>query len=128
MSKFIERFDEIAGISQEKLFPKTLERIVFGFVILMFLCEPHSIAATQIAWLLGMTVWIVRLFIRPRPSFFKLRSILRCSYFSAGHSSQRFFPTRPTSRSTVCAERRFCSFSFMLSIVYERNAPLFYSL
>ena len=71
MERFIKRFDEIAGINQEKTLPKTLDRIVFGFIILMFLCEPHSIAATQTAWLLGMTVWIVRLFVRPRPPFFK---------------------------------------------------------
>ena len=67
MQKFLKRLDEIAGIETENSFPKLLERIIFIFLILMILSAPHSIAATQTAWLIGMFVWVIRLFIKPRP-------------------------------------------------------------
>ncbi|MCA1623216.1 MAG: O-antigen ligase family protein, partial [Acidobacteria bacterium] len=38
---------------------------------LMVLSAPHSIAATQISWLTGMFVWVIRLFIKPRPKLIK---------------------------------------------------------
>ena len=50
---------------------KWLERIVFIFLILMILSAPHSIAATQISWLSGMFLWLIRAFIKPRPKFVK---------------------------------------------------------
>ncbi len=67
MQKFLRWLDEIAGIETENGFAKLLERVVFTFLILMILSAPHSIAATQIAWLTGMFVWLIRLFVKPRP-------------------------------------------------------------
>ncbi|HYK21177.1 MAG TPA: hypothetical protein VEV42_10610, partial [Pyrinomonadaceae bacterium] len=48
-----------------------LERatIVCLFVIAIF--APHSIAVTQTAWLMGMTFWVARLAIYPRPRLFR---------------------------------------------------------
>src|SRR6185295_17222149 len=37
----------------------------------MVVSAPHSIAATQIAWLTGMFLWVIRLFIKPRPRLFR---------------------------------------------------------
>jgi len=67
MQKFLEWLDKIAGIETENSFPKLLERVVFIFLILTILSAPHSIAATQIAWLTGMFIWVIHLFIAPRP-------------------------------------------------------------
>ncbi|HEX8736441.1 MAG TPA: O-antigen ligase family protein [Pyrinomonadaceae bacterium] len=69
MQKFLSRLDEIAAVNHENRLAGWLERIAFVFLILMVLSAPHSIAATQTAWLLGMLVWIIRLFLKPRPKF-----------------------------------------------------------
>jgi O-antigen ligase len=67
MRKFFDRIDELGGVNCEKKSAMWLERIAFVFLILMILSAPHSIAATQTAWLLGSAAWLVRLFIKPRP-------------------------------------------------------------
>jgi O-antigen ligase len=67
MQKFLTWIDEIAVTNQENTSAKWLERIAFVFLVLMILSAPHSIAATQTAWLIGMFAWFVRLFIKPRP-------------------------------------------------------------
>ncbi len=69
MQKFLDWIDEIAGILPAGGFAKWLERIAFIFLILMIISAPHSIAATQIAWLTGMAAWAIRLFIGRRPRF-----------------------------------------------------------
>ncbi len=71
MRKFLNWLDNIAQIETENVLSKWLERIVFIFLILMILSAPHSIAATQISWLSGMFLWMIRLFIKPRPKFVK---------------------------------------------------------
>ena len=67
MQKLLKWLDEIAGTNQENRIVLWLERIAFIFLILMILSAPHSIAATQTAWLAGMFVWVIRMFISPRP-------------------------------------------------------------
>jgi O-antigen ligase len=67
MQKFLRRLDEIAQVNQENRLAKWAERAAFVFLVLMVLSAPHSIAATQTAWLLGMAAWIIRLFLKPRP-------------------------------------------------------------
>lgn len=71
MRKFLNWLDEIAETNQKNGTAKWLERIAFFFLILMILSAPHSIAATQTAWLIGMFAWLVRLFINPRPKIFR---------------------------------------------------------
>ena len=44
-----------------------LDRAIIGCLFLIALFAPHSIAATQAAWLLGMVLWIARLIVYPRP-------------------------------------------------------------
>jgi hypothetical protein len=66
MQNLLNRLDELANIERESFLAKWLERIVFIFLILMVLSAPHSIAATQIAWLSGMLFWTIRLFVKPR--------------------------------------------------------------
>ncbi len=67
MQTFLTKIDELAGIDQENKLSRRLERIAFIFLFLMVLSAPHSIAATQTAWLCGMLAWVIRLFIKPRP-------------------------------------------------------------
>ncbi len=49
----------------------TLDRAIIGCLFLIALFAPHSIAATQAAWLLGMVLWIARLAVYPRPKLFR---------------------------------------------------------
>ncbi len=71
MQKFLKWLDEIAETNQENRVILWLERVSFVFLILMFLSAPHSIAATQTAWLTGMFVWAIRMFFSPRPRLVK---------------------------------------------------------
>jgi len=59
--------DEYAGIRSVEGLPKLLERAAFVALLLMIAAAPHSIAATQAAWLFGTLAWLIRSFIRPRP-------------------------------------------------------------
>jgi hypothetical protein len=47
------------------------ERAVIVCLFLLAVFAPHSIAATQTAWLLGLFFWILRFFIHPRPALFR---------------------------------------------------------
>lgn len=59
--------DEFAETRTESRAAALLDRLAFVFAVLMVLAAPHSIAATQTAWLIGMAAWIARQFVRPRP-------------------------------------------------------------
>ncbi len=47
------------------------ERAIIGCVFLVAVFAPHSIAATQTAWLLGLFLWVLRFALFPRPSLFR---------------------------------------------------------
>jgi O-antigen ligase len=49
---------------------KWIERGIIGCLFLIAVSAPHSIAATQTAWLLGITLWVARFFFYPRPTLF----------------------------------------------------------
>jgi hypothetical protein len=69
MQKFLQRLDDIAQVNHESKIGAQLERLAFIFLVLMVVAAPHSIAATQTAWILGMLAWIIRFFLKPRPKF-----------------------------------------------------------
>ncbi len=48
-----------------------LERATLGGLFLFAVAAPHSIAATQTAWLLALLLWTIRFFVRPRPSVYR---------------------------------------------------------
>ena len=50
---------------------KWIDRSIIACIFLIVLFSPHSIAASQSAWLLGMTLWLLRLAIYPRPRLFR---------------------------------------------------------
>jgi O-Antigen ligase len=45
-----------------------LDQLIIGCLFLFAIAAPHSIAATQTAWLLGMLFWVIRFACYPRPS------------------------------------------------------------
>jgi len=47
------------------------ERAVIGCIFLIAVFAPHSIAATQTAWLLGLLFWLLRFALYPRPKLFR---------------------------------------------------------
>jgi membrane-associated protease RseP (regulator of RpoE activity) len=70
MRRVTQWIDKTAGIGPETPGAAAwLERAAFVCLLLTAAAAPNSIAATQIAWLLGMLLWIVRLFLRPRAPF-----------------------------------------------------------
>lgn len=71
MENFLKKLDSLASIETENKTAKLLERVSFIFLVLMVVSAPHSIAATQISWLTGMFLWVIRLFIKPRPKLIR---------------------------------------------------------
>jgi Lipid A core - O-antigen ligase and related enzymes len=66
MAEFFDSFDRLAGI---KATANWLDRVAFAFLVLLAISAPHSIAATQTAWLAGMLLTVIRLIIGPREKF-----------------------------------------------------------
>ena len=62
----VAELDSVAETSLENAIAANLDRLVFLSVLLMVVAAPHSIAATQTGWLLGMTAWVARIFVKPR--------------------------------------------------------------
>jgi O-antigen ligase len=67
MVRFWQKLDAAAGIEDGNKFAVSLERVAFVCLFLTALTAPHSIAATQTAWLTGMLCWLLRFALRPRP-------------------------------------------------------------
>jgi hypothetical protein len=68
MRRFWDKLDKIADIGADGVIVVTLERAIFVFLFLMALTMPHSIAASQTSWLIGMFLWLIRLAVKPRPA------------------------------------------------------------
>ena len=50
---------------------KLISNGIIGCLFLIALFAPHSVAVTQTAWLVGMTLWVARFAFYPRPAFFR---------------------------------------------------------
>lgn len=48
-----------------------IDRGIIACVILIAVSAPHSIAASQSGWLLGLLLWLTRLVVYPRPKLFR---------------------------------------------------------
>lgn len=66
MADFFDSLDRLAGIKETAIW---LDRAAFAFLVLLAISAPHSIAATQTAWLAGMLLTVIRLVIGPREKF-----------------------------------------------------------
>lgn len=65
------RIMQIPNSDEQSTTVTRLEQTIIICLFLIAAFAPHSIAITQGAWLLGMTLWVVRLFIYPRPKLFR---------------------------------------------------------
>lgn len=95
MQRFLNWLDETAVTNEENKTAKWLDRIAFFFLILMALSAPHSIAATQTAWIIGNFAWLIRIFIKPRPKFLKTPLNLALWIFFAWSVFTCFFSYTP---------------------------------
>lgn len=77
MRRFFDRLDLLAGIDDSGA-AAWLKRAAFVLLVLMVAASPHSIAATQTAWIAGMFLWLLS---AAPPSWRRLRRRL------AGESS-----------------------------------------
>lgn len=126
MQEILRRFDALAAVETENKLAALLERIAFLFMILMFVFAPHSIAATQIAWLVGMFAWFVRLFIKPRPRL--LRTPLDVPlwiFFAWSVITSIFSYDPPTSLDKLRNVALFLIFYFIINAVKTRRAAIF---
>jgi len=55
----------------ESVGARILDAAIVVFLFLFAVSAPHSIAATQSSWLIGMLLWLVRFAFRPRPRLYK---------------------------------------------------------
>lgn len=69
MQKLLDSFDRLAEPTKGSVIARWLERVSFVFLVLLVVAAPHSIAGTQVAWLIGMFIWLIRLMFRPRVAF-----------------------------------------------------------
>jgi hypothetical protein len=66
MDGFFEPLDRLSGITDETGLARWLDRAAFIFLVLMAVTAPHSIAASEISWLIGLTATVIRLAVKPR--------------------------------------------------------------
>ena len=57
--------------NSKSFFSSWCERAIVVCIFLVAIFAPHSIAATQTAWLLGLLFWVLRFAFYPRPAFFR---------------------------------------------------------
>ncbi|MCV4697038.1 hypothetical protein OFB92_28440, partial [Escherichia coli] len=65
MSRYTVYLDTLAETNNTAGAALFFRRTAFVFLLVMAAAAPHSIAATQTAWLIGMTSWIIGLFLGP---------------------------------------------------------------
>jgi O-antigen ligase len=129
MQNFLEKFDELAAVETENTQAKWLERIAFAFLVLMILAAPHSIAATQTAWLCGMFVWIIRLFIKPRPRLFRTAlDVPLWAFFGWSLISSIFSYAPDISLNKLRGAALFLIFYFVVNNLRTKRAAGFLAL
>ena len=71
VADFLEKYFPARAESANNRLGVLLDRAIYFFIFLTVLAAPISIAATNIGWISGFALWIVRLFVRPRPPVFR---------------------------------------------------------
>lgn len=69
MERALKWLDDVAETEHPNHVAVLLRRAAFVFLLLMLAAMPHSIAATQTAWIIGMVCWLASLGFKPRISF-----------------------------------------------------------
>ena len=126
MRNFLKKLDDLADIKIENNLIRLLERVAFVFMILMFVFAPHSIAATQIAWLTGMFVWVVRMFLEPRPRLVRTPLDIALWVFFAWSVVSSIFSYDPlTSLDKLRNVALFLIFYYVVNVVRTKRAVIF---
>jgi O-antigen ligase len=126
MQKILRWLDEIAQVNHENRLARWLERIAFVFLVLMVLSAPHSIAATQTAWLLGMTAWTIRLFLKPRAKLVRTPlDIALWAFFGWSALTSAFSYAPDISLDKLRGAALFLIFYFVINNVRTRRAVYF---
>ena len=126
MQRFLEKLDNLASIKSENALSRWLERVAFIFMILMFTSAPHSIAATQIAWLTGMFIWVVRMFLKPRPRLVRTPLDIALWVFFAWSIISSIFSYDPlTSLDKLRNVALFLIFYYVVNVVKTKRAVIF---
>ena len=126
MHELLRRLDDLAKIKTENSLARMLERIAFVFMILMFVFAPHSIAATQIAWLAGMFAWFVRQFIKPRPRLLRTPlDIPLWIFFAWSVVTSVFSYDPPTSLDKLRNVALFLIFYYIINVLKSKRAVVF---
>ena len=126
MQDFLEKLDDLADIEIENNLVRWLERAAFVFMILMFVAAPHSIAATQIAWLTGMFIWVVRLSFKPRPRLVRTPlDVPLWIFFVWSIVSSIFSYDPPTSLDKLRNVALFLIFYYVINVVRTKRAVIF---
>ena len=129
MRKFFSRLDQTALINTENARAAWLERAAFIFLALMVLAAPHSIAATQTAWILGMLAWIARLFIKPRPALVRTPLDAALWAFFGWSAVTSVFSYAPViSLDKLRGVALFLIFYFVVNVVRTKRAAVFLTL
>ncbi|MGI9056128.1 MAG: O-antigen ligase family protein [Pyrinomonadaceae bacterium] len=126
MAEFLEKLDSLAGIETENKRARFLERIAFVFLTIMVLAMPHSIAATQTAWLIGMLAWVIRLFMKPRQKLVRTPlNIAFSSFFGWSAVSSVFSYAPDISIDKLRNVSLFLIFFFVANNLRSRRAAIF---
>jgi hypothetical protein len=126
MQNFLKKLDNLADIETQNALVQMLERIAFVFMILMFVSAPHSIAATQIAWLTGMFAWFIRLFLKPRPRLVRtLLDVPLWVFFGWSIISSVFSYDPLTSLDKLRNVALFLIFYYIVNVVRTKRAVVF---
>ncbi|MEW6361312.1 MAG: O-antigen ligase family protein [Pyrinomonadaceae bacterium] len=123
MSRYTVYLDTLAetnNIAGAALF---FRRTAFVFLLVMAAAAPHSIAATQTAWLIGMTSWIIGLFFGPAQKLkFGFPGRLLAAFFiwSAVSSALSYEPY--VSIDKLRGVSVFLIFPYVLNVVRNKKA------
>jgi O-Antigen ligase len=63
--------DRVSSTGHSRHLATWLERATVGCLFLFAFFAPHSIAATQTAWMLALVFWATRFLLRPRPTTYR---------------------------------------------------------
>lgn len=129
MKEALEWLDSLAAITTENILARSLERAAFVFLILMVISAPHSIAATQIAWLIGMLMWVIRFAFRPRLQFGRTALHLALLAFFGWTVLSSIFSYDPAvSLDKLRGAGLFMIFFFAAANLRSQRAAVFLSL
>ncbi|MDI1243740.1 MAG: PDZ domain-containing protein, partial [bacterium] len=129
MRSAVNLLESLAGIETHDRVPRVLEMAAFVFLALMILFAPHSIAATQTAWLIGMTAWLVRLFFKPRPVItLTAVGLALCALFAWSLISSILSYEPWISLDKLRGASTFLIFVYSVNVIKNRRAVIFLTI